>query len=166
MASQSTELITALRENLRQTLISSHILSSVAKLQEYLSQLIAYIRIFFFYLLQISTTQAFAARLCTIWRHCSQGDSIKGITFEPIACHIKIELTLIQSAWTISLAEQAGFIYLDPVKAEPGTKRPADSATLFRVIFPLLFYGYFVNAVQPGDLLSIEYVTGCIICAN
>jgi hypothetical protein len=119
MASQSTELITALRENLRQTLISSYILSSVAKLQE-----------------------------SPPLRRLLLGYALSG--------DIVVRGTPLKSAWTISLAEQAGFIYLDPVKAEPGTKRPADSATLFRVIFPLLFYGYFVNAVQPGDLLSID----------
>jgi hypothetical protein len=82
---------------------------------------------------------------------------LKVITFEAIACQINIELTLIQGDWNIGLAEQAGYIYLNPVKAETGTKRPANAQ--FHVILPLLFYEYFVTATAPGDLLNIEYVT-------
>jgi hypothetical protein len=61
--------------------------------------------------------------------------------------------------WTVGVAEKAGYIYLSPIVIAVGEKRSnEDVSTKFRVVVPLIFYGFFTEGIVPGDLLDIEYV--------
>jgi hypothetical protein len=122
MESQSIDLMFALRGALKKTLISSHILSSVEKLQG-----------------------------STPLRRLLLGYALSGEK-------VSRETRLVDD-WTVGAAEKAGYIYLSPIVTAVGEKRSNEEvSTKFRVVVPLIFYGFFTEGIVPGDLLDIEYV--------
>jgi hypothetical protein len=122
MESQSIDLMFALRGALKQTLISSHILSSVEKLQE-----------------------------STPLRRLLLGYALSGEK-------VSRETRLVDD-WTVGDAEKAGYIYLSPIATAVGEKRSNEEvSTKFRVVVPLIFYGFFTEGIVPGDLLDIDFL--------